>query len=41
VKKKQLNVFLLFALEMAVFSVFWVENGLGPLGVNLIAKIKT
>jgi len=26
--------FFLFAIEIALLSVFWQKNGLGPLGVN-------
>jgi len=33
-EKNNLNCFLLFATEMAVFNVFLAEKGLGPLGVN-------
>jgi len=35
---KQINfqIFLLFAIEMAVLSVFSQKKSLGPLGVNLI-----
>jgi len=34
-KKNNFQIFLLFATEMAVLSVFSQKKGLGPLGVNL------
>jgi len=34
VQKKQLNFFLLFAIEVTVLSVFLQKKGLGRLGVN-------
>jgi len=34
-KRNIFQFFLLFAIEMAVFSVFWVEKGLGPIGVKM------
>jgi len=33
------QIFLLFAIEMAVLSVFSQKKGLGPLGVNLDPKL--
>jgi len=33
-KKNNFQMFLLFAIEMAVLSVFLQKKGLGPLGVN-------
>jgi len=34
VQRKQFQIFLLFAIEMAVLSVFLQKKGLGPLGVK-------
>jgi len=34
VQEKQLNFFLLFAIEMTVLSVFLQKKGLGRLGVK-------
>jgi len=31
--------FYLFAIEMAVLSVFFVEKGLGPLGVKVTCSL--
>jgi len=36
-KKTNFQIFLLFAIKMAVLSVFLQKKGLGPLGVNFIA----
>jgi len=33
-KQNNFQLFLLFAIEMAVLSVFSQKEGLGPLGVN-------
>jgi len=33
--KKQFSNFLLFAIELAVLSVFWQKKGLGPSRVNM------
>jgi len=33
-KKDNFQVFLLFAIEMAVLSIFSQKKGLGPLGVK-------
>jgi len=33
-KKNNFQLFLLFAIEMAVLSVFFAEKGLGPSGVK-------
>jgi len=33
-KKNHFQIFLLFAIEMAVLSVFFAGKGLGPLGVK-------
>jgi len=33
-KNNNFQIFLLFAIEMAVLSTFWRNKGLGPLGVN-------
>jgi len=33
-KQNNFKIFLLFAIEMAVLSVFLQKKGLGPLGVN-------
>jgi len=33
-KKNNFQIFLLFAIEMAVLGVFLQKKGLGPLGVN-------
>jgi len=35
-QNKKFQIFLLFAIEMAVLSVFWQQKkkGLGPLGVK-------
>jgi hypothetical protein len=38
-KKNIFLIFLLFAIEMAVLSVFWQKKGLGPLGVNGVMGI--
>jgi len=35
-KKNHFQIFLFFAIEMAVLSVFFTEKDLGPLGVKLI-----
>jgi len=35
VHKNKFQIFLLFAIEMAVLSVLLVEKGLGPLGVKV------
>jgi len=34
-KKNHFQIFLLFAIEMAVLRVFLQEKGLGPLGVKV------
>jgi len=36
--KKKFQIFLLFAIEMAVLSGFSQKKGLGPLGVNHLAR---
>jgi len=33
-KQNNFQIFLLFAIEMAVLSIFSQKKGLGPLGVN-------
>jgi len=33
-KQKKIQIFLLFAIEMVVLSVFLQKKGLGPLGVK-------
>jgi len=37
-KNNNFQIFLLFAIEVAVLSVFWQKKkkGLGPLGINSI-----
>jgi len=37
--KKKIQIFLLFAIEMAILSVFLQKKGLGPLGVNYMTTI--
>jgi len=39
VKKRQFQVILLFAKEMAVLCVFLAKKGLGPLGVKKIQRL--
>jgi len=34
-KKNIFQILLLFAIEMAVLSVFWQKKGLGPLGIKV------
>jgi len=35
-KQNNVQIFLLFAIEMAGLSVFSQKKGLGPLGVNFV-----